>query len=69
VLVLVEVGQRVERGQPLLILEAMKMQNEIAAPSAGVVSAVHVSQGEAVAAGEKLVSVEAAEPVDAAGQD
>lgn len=53
--VLVEAGQEVQAGQALLILEAMKMQNEIAAPSGGVVGDVFVAQGEAVGAGAKLV--------------
>lgn len=58
---LVEPGQAVEEGQPLLILEAMKMQNELAAPTAGVVKEVHVRQGEAVAGGARLVTLEAVE--------
>ncbi len=64
--ILVEPGQTVEAGQPLLILEAMKMQNEIDAPSAGVVSEIHVKQGEAVGAGAKLVML--ASPEEAAGE-
>ena len=56
--VLVAVGDDVEAGQSLLILEAMKMQNEIAAPAAAKVAAVHVEQGAAVGAGEKLVTLE-----------
>jgi biotin carboxyl carrier protein len=58
---LVEPGQAVEEGQPLLILEAMKMQNELAAPTAGVVKEVHVRRGEAVAGGAKLVTLDAGE--------
>ena len=46
---LVSEGEEVTAGQPLLILEAMKMQNEIEAPAAGRVTRVHVAQGEAVA--------------------
>ncbi|HED65588.1 MAG TPA: biotin/lipoyl-binding protein [Planctomycetes bacterium] len=57
---LVSEGDEVEEGQPLLILEAMKMQNEICAPSAGRVGRVHVSEGEAVASGAKLVTIQAA---------
>lgn len=52
---LVKEGERVEAGQALLILEAMKMQNEIAAPAAGKVARIHVAQGQAVSSGEKLV--------------
>jgi biotin carboxyl carrier protein len=57
---LVAKGQSVEKGAPLLILSAMKMQNEIAAPVAGVVQTVHVAPGQAVAAGAKLVTIAAA---------
>jgi biotin carboxyl carrier protein len=55
---LVEEGQKVQQGQPLLILEAMKMQNEIAATVSGVVSSVFVESGQALASGEKLVQIE-----------
>ena len=54
-------GDLVEAGQPLLILEAMKMQNEIESTTAGRVKRVHVSQGEAVAGGAKLVTIESEE--------
>ena len=54
---LVKEGDAVEAGQPLLILEAMKMQNEIDAPSAGKVKALHVREREAVAGGAKLVTL------------
>ena len=56
---LVTEGDVVEEGQPLLVLEAMKMQNEIAAPAAGAVRLIHVDEGEAVSAGAKLVEIEA----------
>jgi biotin carboxyl carrier protein len=58
--VLVAEGETVEEGQPLLILEAMKMQNEIRAAGPGVVDGLHVSKGEAVAAGARLVSLKGA---------
>jgi biotin carboxyl carrier protein len=54
-------GALVEAGQPLLILEAMKMQNEIAAPAAGRIKTIHVREREAVAAGAKLVTIVAVE--------
>ena len=54
---LVAVGDEVAEGQPMLILEAMKMQNEIAAPARGIVSALHVEAGKAVAAGQKLLTL------------
>lgn len=54
---LVAEGDMVEDGQPLLLLEAMKMQNEILAPQAGLVAGLHVAQGQAVASGAKLVTL------------
>jgi len=57
---LVAEGESVEEGQPLLVLEAMKMQNEIVAPVAGEVGLIHVKEGEAVSAGAKLVELQAA---------
>jgi len=52
------VGEPVEAGQPLVVLEAMKMQNEIQSDRAGVVRVVHVSEGEAVEGGDPLVEIE-----------
>ncbi|MBL8862192.1 MAG: biotin/lipoyl-binding protein [Planctomycetes bacterium] len=54
---LVAQGQAVAKGAPLLILSAMKMQNEIGAPTDGVVQGIHVSAGQAVSAGAKLVTL------------
>jgi acetyl/propionyl-CoA carboxylase alpha subunit len=54
----VKVGDQVEKGQILLILEAMKMEHQIAAPRDGVVKEVHVSQGEQVTNGALLVVLE-----------
>jgi acetyl/propionyl-CoA carboxylase alpha subunit len=59
--VLVEPGQAVEESDPLLILEAMKMEHTVRAPSAGVVGAVHVSAGDQVEAQALLVSVTTAD--------
>lgn len=56
--VLVEEGQEVEEGQPLLILVAMKMENQIKAPKAGIVQNVYVSNEQTVAIGDKLVVIE-----------
>lgn len=56
---LVQEGDEVEEGQSLLILEAMKMQNEITAAQAGRVKRVHVTQGQAVGSGAKLIQIEA----------
>ncbi len=55
--VLVTAGQSVELGQPILILEAMKMENEIRAPRAGVVGAVHVEVGRIVKRKELLAEI------------
>jgi len=55
--VLVEPGQEVHRCQPLLILEAMKMDNEILATHSGMIAAVHVSAGMAVRRGEVLIEI------------
>ena len=57
----VEAGAEVEAGQVLLILEAMKMQNEIKAAAAGTVAKVHVSAGDTVPAGAKLIEFAAEE--------
>jgi len=54
---LVAEGEEVSEGQPLLILEAMKMQNEILAPSAGSVKRIHVREGEAVSSGAPLMTL------------
>jgi biotin carboxyl carrier protein len=51
-------GDAVEPGRPLVVLEAMKMQNEIQAERAGVVRAVHVAAGEAVEGGDPLLELE-----------
>lgn len=53
----VEVGAVVERGHVLLVLEAMKMQNELKAEARCVVIAVHARKGGSVAAGAKLLDL------------
>ncbi len=55
--VLVGADDPVEAGQPLLILEAMKMENEIRAPRQGTVERVHVEAGQAVDKGAQLVTL------------
>jgi len=54
----IAVGDTVEKGTPLLILEAMKMENIIKSSGAGVVKAIRVSQGQAVEKNEVLVEME-----------
>lgn len=56
--VLVASGQAAEKGQPLLILEAMKMQNEVRAPEAGTVRKVFVAKGDTVEKGARLLEIE-----------
>ncbi|QOQ76663.1 acetyl/propionyl/methylcrotonyl-CoA carboxylase subunit alpha [Pseudomonas poae] len=58
--VLVEVGQAVEAGTQLVVLEAMKMEHSIRAPQAGVVKALFFQEGEMVAEGSALVELETA---------
>ena len=53
-----EVGQQIEEGQTLLVLEAMKMQNPIGAEAGGKVVRLHVEAGQAVAAGDLLLTLE-----------
>lgn len=53
----VEVGQRVTKGEELLVVEAMKMENALRAPKGGVVRAIHASVGEMVAPGRALVEI------------
>ncbi len=55
--VLVSEGAAVERGQALLVLEAMKMEHSIRAPQAGVVRRVCVAEGDLVDAGVELVEL------------
>jgi biotin carboxyl carrier protein len=55
--VLVQAGDTVETGQGLLVVEAMKMQNEIRSPKGGTVERLNVKEGQPVNAGEVLCIV------------
>jgi biotin carboxyl carrier protein len=58
--VLVGVGERLAAGQPVVVIEAMKMENELRAPRAGTVREIRCAEGAAVEAGQDLVVVEPA---------
>jgi len=55
--VLVKQGDTVAEGQGLVVVEAMKMENELKSPKAGVVRELHAQEGQPVEAGAKLVVV------------
>ncbi|TMA76653.1 MAG: biotin/lipoyl-binding protein [Deltaproteobacteria bacterium] len=55
--VLVKAGDQVEEGQGLVVVEAMKMENELKSPKAGKVTELHAVEGEAVESGAKLAVV------------
>jgi biotin carboxyl carrier protein len=59
--VIVATGERVKRGQPLLVLEAMKMEHSILAPVNGLVELIAVAKGAQVATRDTLIVI-AAEP-------
>ena len=54
----VEIGQSVKEEDPLLILEAMKMENVISSPRAGIIKSIAVNQGEAVEKKQLLIEFE-----------
>jgi biotin carboxyl carrier protein len=56
--VLVEAGQAVSAGQGLVVMEAMKMENELRATASGTVKSVRTSAGSAVEKGAVLVELE-----------
>jgi acetyl-CoA/propionyl-CoA carboxylase biotin carboxyl carrier protein len=54
----VEVGQEVEAGQTVMILEAMKMENSVNAERAGIVKSINVTSGDSVSAGDIVAVIE-----------
>ncbi|MCL4115950.1 UNVERIFIED_CONTAM: hypothetical protein GTU68_032768 [Idotea baltica] len=54
----VEKGQTIEKGEPILVLEAMKMENVLKSPSGGVVADIKIEKGEAVEKNQVLVTFE-----------
>lgn len=54
---LVEKGQAVTKGTPLIVTEAMKMETTLSAPISGIISAIHVSAGERVDSGDCLMEI------------
>jgi len=53
----VKVGQHVNKGDTLCIIEAMKIMNEITSPVSGVIEAIHVNNGEAVGFDEVIMTI------------
>ena len=57
--IIASVGDSVKKGQRLLILEAMKMENEIKSSMDGIIKAIHVKEGETLKSGVLMIEVEA----------
>ena len=53
----VAVGATVEKGDPLLVVEAMKMETVVASPSSGTITEVFVAEGDTVSVGDALVAI------------
>ena len=56
--ILAQQGTQVESGQGVLVIEAMKMQNELKSPKKGVVKKLNVTEGMPVEAGQVLAEIE-----------
>jgi 3-methylcrotonyl-CoA carboxylase alpha subunit len=56
--ILVQSGAAVAKGEPLLVMEAMKMEHTITAPADGTITLIHYGVGDQVAEGEALVAIE-----------
>jgi acetyl-CoA/propionyl-CoA carboxylase biotin carboxyl carrier protein len=55
--ILVEIGQEVDVGQPVVLLEAMKMENQINADRAGTITEIKVEPGQTVGGGDVVVVI------------
>jgi biotin carboxyl carrier protein len=55
--ILAKVGEKIEAGQGLVVVEAMKMQNEVRAPKSGVVEKIFAVEGQSVNAGDALATI------------
>ncbi len=55
--IVAEVGSKVKKGDPLIVIESMKMENIISAPSDGIVKKIHVTVGSTVNKGDPLVEI------------
>ena len=53
----VKVGDQVHFEQPLIVLEAMKMENELVAPKDGIVQAIYVAKGDAIDVGKPMITI------------
>ena len=60
--VLVSVGDEVTPGQPLVTIEAMKMEHQVVSPAAGAVAEIFVIPGQQLDTGQSLVRIEVPEP-------
>lgn len=56
--VLVAIGDRVEKGKPVIVLEAMKMENEIVSNFSGSVSSISITKGNQVSSGDTLIIID-----------
>mgnify|MGYP003580631104 CR=1 FL=1 len=56
--ILLEIGAVVEKGDGVIVVEAMKMQNELKSPKAGVIKDIRVSEASTVSAGDVLITIE-----------